>query len=148
MADLSGFNANEVDPNFGFEPIPAGIYTAAITESEEKDTKAGTGSYVQLVFEILEGEFKGRKVWARLNLNNPNKMAVQIAQAELSAICRAVDVMQPQSSEDLHGIPLNIKVGMQKNSNNGDLSNVIKAYSKIGSKTEKPSQSKDDRPWK
>ena len=90
MPTLNGFNANEVDPNFAFEPVPSGKYLAVITESEMKPTKSGTGSYLQFTFEILDGQFKGRKVWARLNLVNSNEMTVKIAQAELSAICRAV----------------------------------------------------------
>ena len=90
MADLRGFDANQVEPSADFEPIPAGKYEAVITESEMKPTKAGTGHYLQLTFQVVEGEFKNRLLWARLNLDNPNATAVQIARAELSAICRAV----------------------------------------------------------
>ena len=36
-----------------------------------KATKAGTGQYLQLGFQILDGPHKGRKLWARLNLDNP-----------------------------------------------------------------------------
>src|SRR3990172_3284342 len=39
MANLNGFNANNVDPATDFEPIPAGKYLAVITESEMKPTK-------------------------------------------------------------------------------------------------------------
>ena len=60
------------NPPREFEPIPAGKYLAMITESEMKPTKSGSGSYLQLTFQILEGEYKGRFLWARLNLNNPN----------------------------------------------------------------------------
>jgi hypothetical protein len=80
MADLDGFNAHEVEPTASFEAIPAGKYLAAITDSEMKPTKNGSGSYLQLTFTILEGEYKGRVVWARLNLVNPNQTAVKIAQ--------------------------------------------------------------------
>ena len=60
------FNANEVEPSTGYDPIPAGKYQAVITESEMKPTKTGNGQYLQLEFEIIEGEYKNRKVWARL----------------------------------------------------------------------------------
>ena len=79
MANLNNFNAHEVEPNASFEPIPADKYLAAITESEMKPTKNGRGSYLQLTFTILEGEYKDRIMWARLNLNNPNATAVKIA---------------------------------------------------------------------
>jgi hypothetical protein len=114
MADLYGFNANDVDPTVEYEPIPAGKYLAMITESEMKPTKSGSGSYLQLTFQVLEGEYKGRFVWARLNLNNPNATAVQIARAELSAICRAVGIMTPSDSAQLHNLPLVITVKCKK----------------------------------
>ena len=95
MANLNGFDATQVEPAAKFDPIPAGKYLAVITESEQKPTKAGTGHYLQLTFQIQEGVHKGRILWARLNLDNPNATAVQIARAELSAICRAVGVTAP-----------------------------------------------------
>lgn len=128
MASLNGFNAAEVDPATEFDPVPAGEYTAVITESETKPTKAGTGSYLQLTFQILEGEHKGRLLWARLNLDNPSETAVKIARAELSSICRAVNVLQPRDSVELHNIPLVIGVGLKRRSDTDELSNVIKGY--------------------
>src|SRR5262245_42411620 len=98
MADLRGFDANQVEPSSDFEPIPAGKYLAVITGSEMKPTKADTGHFLKLTFQIIDGPYKGRNLWARLNLDNPNAIAVQIAQAELSAICRAVGVLAPHDS--------------------------------------------------
>ena len=47
MANLRGFNANNVDPTTEFEPVPSGKYLAVIIDSEEKPNKAGTGTYLQ-----------------------------------------------------------------------------------------------------
>ncbi|MGC1276557.1 MAG: DUF669 domain-containing protein, partial [Planctomycetaceae bacterium] len=110
MADLHGFNANTVEPDESFDPIPAGEYLCVLTASEEKPTKAGTGSYLELEFEVLDGPFKGRKLWDRLNLSNPNETTVKIARARLSAICRAVGVLEPKDSCELHDLPLLVKV--------------------------------------
>jgi hypothetical protein len=129
MATLS-FNANDVDPNFTFEPIPAGKYLAVITESELKPTKSGAGQYLEFTFQIIEGEYKGRSVWSRLNLDNPNATTVKIARAELSAICRAVGVLAPKDSLELHNIPLVITVGHKKRDDNGELTNIVRAYAK------------------
>jgi len=128
MANLNGFNAHEVEPNASFEPIPAGKYLAAITESEMKPTKNGSGSYLQMTFTILEGEYKNRILWARLNLNNANATAVKIARSELSAICHAVGVLQPKDSVELHNIPLLITVKVKKRSDNDELTNEVKGY--------------------
>jgi len=126
-ANLSGFNAGEIEPSLGFEIIPGGDYVAVIVESEIKATRAGDGSYLALTFQILEGSAKGRKLWANLNLENKNPTAVNIAKAELSAICRAVGILTPKDSAELHNKPLTLKVGV-KPDQNGEERNVIRAY--------------------
>ena len=128
MANLNGFNANDVEPSRDFEPIPAGKYNVIITESEMKATKSGAGSYLQMTMTIIEGEYKNRLLWARLNINNPNPIAVEIARSELSAICRAVGVMQPHDSVELHNLPLMISVSVKKREDTGDFTNEIKGY--------------------
>lgn len=130
MADLNGFDANQVEPTGDFEPIPAGKYVAVITDSEMKPTKAGTGSLLQLTFQVIEGDYANRLLWARLNLDNPNATAVQIARADLSAICRAVGVMAPKDSVELHNLPLVIHVRCKKRTDTGELVNEIKGYAK------------------
>ncbi len=128
MADLRGFDANAVEPNESFEPIPAGEYLCVITRSEDKPTKAGTGSYLEFELEVIDGPYKGRKLWERLNLVNPSDIAVKIAQATLSAICRAVGVLQPKDSCELHDLPLLVKVRMEKRSDTDEQTNVVKGY--------------------
>lgn len=132
MANITGFNANEVNPDVGFDPVPAEKYKAAITASDMKPTKNKNGSYLELEFTILEGDYKDRKVWARLNLSNPSEKAVQIARAQLSAICRAVDVMVPQDSVELHNIPLMITVKCKKDPQTEEITNEIKKFEAVG----------------
>lgn len=132
MANLNGFNASDVEPTSSFEPLPAGKYLAAITESEMKPTKSGGGSYLQLTFSVLEGEHRGRILWARLNLSNPNATAVKIAKSELSAICHGVGVLQPRDSVDLHNLPLLITVKLKKREDTGELTNEIKGFAPKG----------------
>lgn len=127
MAELN-FNAAEVEPSTGFDLLPAGDYVAVINSSEMKTNKAGTGRFLQLEFEVIEGDFNGRKLWTNLNLENPNQDAVKIARADLSAICRAVNVMVLRDSVELHNIPLIITVAQKKDKNTGDMRNVINKY--------------------
>jgi hypothetical protein len=129
MANLNGFDANQVEPT-SFDPLPAGKYLACITESEMKVTKNGGGQFLNLTFQVLDGEYKGRKLWARLNLKNPNPQAEQIARGQLSALCRAVGVMAPKDSLELHNLPLVITVKLKKRDDTGDLQNEISGYAK------------------
>lgn len=107
---LDGFNADAIEPIAERTLIPAGWYKIAFIEEAEVATKAGTGSYLQLVAEILEGEQQGRKHYERLNLNNPNEGTVARAQATLSAICRSINVRSPKESSDLLNRPLMAKI--------------------------------------
>lgn len=149
MVSLGNFDASQVDPGTPFDPIPAGKYLAVITESEMKATKSGTGQYLELVFEILEGEHKGRKLWARLNLNHPNQTTVKIARAELSAICRAVGVLAPNDSCELHNLPLTLRVKVKKRDDTGDITNEIAGYAKKEDAQGQPVQATSDTPpWR
>ena len=147
-ADLSGFDAREVEPMDSFEPLPAGTYLAVITASEMKPTKSGTGKYLELAFQVLEGEYKGRKVWARLNLENPSSVAVRMARSELSDICKAVGVITPNDSEELHDLPLEIEVAVRRRSDTGKMTNEIKGYSKKSSPGQTPQAEGNTPPWK
>lgn len=129
MADLDGFNAAEVEPNMGFEPVPAGEYLAMAVDSEFKETAAKDGEYLQFTLEIVDGPHRGRRLFDRLNLKNKNETAVKIAQGTLSAICRAVGVMRPKKSEELHGKPMRITVDVEeRNDKKGQFNNRIKKY--------------------
>lgn len=149
MADMRGFDANQVEPSTAFDPIPAGKYLAAIVDSKMKPTKNGQGEYLELTFQVLDGEFKGRQVWARLNLNNPSAQTVKIARGELSAICRAVEVMTPRDSVELHHLPLVITVRCKKRPDTGEISNEVRGYAKREAATGKPQQAGNDvPPWR
>lgn len=125
---FNGFDASTVDPNVALEPLPAGWYKAVITASEEKPTKAQTGSYLQLTLEVIEGRHQGRKITDRLNLNNPNATASEIAYRTLSAICHAVGVMTPRTSDDLHDKPLMVKVKVKPADGQYSASNEVAGY--------------------
>ena len=126
------FDANAVQPQESFEPIPAGWYECMIVESEMKPTKSGTGQYLQLRLDVTEGQYANRVLFERLNLDNPNTTAVEIAQRTLSAICHATGVLQPRDSSDLHNIPLRVKVSVRPAGNVYEANNDIKGYESLG----------------
>lgn len=128
MFDFSQFDASQVEPSSSFDLLPAGTYTAMITASDLKPTKQGTGERLNLTFQIAEGEHQGRLVWAGLNVKNPNQQAVDISMRELSAICRAVGVLTPKSSQELHDKPLRIKVKVRPARDGYEANNEIAGY--------------------
>lgn len=133
MGNLSDLDMNDVAEQREFRALPAGSYTAIATESEKKVTKAGTGHYMQFTFEIIDGSQKGRKLWARMNLWNPNQTAVSIAKREFQAFYKAAGFTElPKDSSDLHNKPVTLDVGIEIDDRKRE-SNVVKGYSAAGS---------------
>lgn len=110
MALLTGRYNPDAEASQDIGAIPTGEYLAQIVDSDMKPTKNNEGEYLELTHEILDGDFKGRKVWARLNLDNPNTQAVEIANRDFSAIRQATGVLNPRDSADLHNKPVVIRV--------------------------------------
>nr|MBA2479818.1 DUF669 domain-containing protein [Planctomycetota bacterium] len=69
---LINFDATQFEPSTGKDPVPAGKYIAAIVESTMKPTKSGNGQYLEIEYQILDGEHKGRKLWSRHTLVHVN----------------------------------------------------------------------------
>jgi len=138
MAQLN-FDARNVEPLPNFDPIPAGQYVAMIVASEEK-TSQNSHRFVTLEFEILEGPYKGRKLWVNLNLYHPNPETVKFARAELASICLAVGVPAPQDSTQLHNVPVTISVRCVNRKDTGELQNRIKGYASRSAPAANPAQ--------
>jgi len=138
MAQLQ-FNATLVAPAQALAPLADGWYPATITESDIKPTSAGDGMRMPLTFTLCEGHpYAGRKVFEGLNIQNPNPVAQQIAQEQLSAICHATGVIMLEDTQQLHGIPLLIKVATvpartdQTTGKTYEAKNEIKGFAKVG----------------
>jgi len=127
MASLNGFDASTIPEQREFTALPEGQYVVVATASEMKPTKNGNGEYLQITFEVIDGPRKGAKLWARLNLVNQNQTAVDIARVELGAICRAVGVIKPNDSSELHNKPLLVTVAVEIDDRKRE-GNVIKKY--------------------
>lgn len=78
------YDSSKHNEGGGFTPLPNGQYFVKATEGNFKESNAKDGSeYLELIFEVQKGEFKGRKIWKLFNLYNINPQAVTIAEEEL-----------------------------------------------------------------
>lgn len=135
-----------------FEPMPKGDYPSQITVSEWKDTD--NGRMLSLTWEVLSGEFKGRRFFVNLNLENSSDQAEDMAAREFSSIHEACGKSKTvEDSEDLHKIPciVGLKIQQPKPGTNYDPRNVATKYEpfKKGKKKDKEGNSKDSStpPW-
>jgi len=134
MAQLdNGYDATGGETMGDSSALPAGEYTAALVKSERKEAKANNGNaYINCEFEVTTGQNQGRRFWTLLNLWNSNSQAVEIAQRELNSICNAVGKLQVGDTEELHGIPMMVKLSVKKDEGYGE-KNEVKSYKPLNS---------------
>lgn len=115
MANIN-FVPEEITGNFvgKREPLPAGAYRMIVAASEIKTTQAGTGQFLELELQVIDGEHSGRRLWDRLNISNPNPKAEQIAKANLSRLCAAVGVKHLTDTAQLHNKPVLVDVQIDR----------------------------------
>lgn len=155
MAELNyTADFNDIDEVDFFEALPVGDYTVMIEDSDVCMTKSGTGRYVKFVYQIIDGEYKGRKLFEILNIENQNQQTAARARTSLNSICFYCDKQGAEDTSELHGEVLVVQVGIKKNEQYGD-QNVIKKhmpYEGNGKKSKSPvkakaGKSKNDQPW-
>ena len=127
VANLDGFDASQVEPDLGFPVLPAGDYEVVITDSKLEPTKKGDGKALKLTLQIITGPEQNKKLFDQLNTQNPSEIAQKIGRASLSAICRAVNVLTPKDSAELHMKPLRVKVVVENDPQYG-MKNKVKSY--------------------
>jgi hypothetical protein len=133
MANLSGYVDYNASPESDRSPLPSGEYLSIISASDMKPTKNNSGEYLELEHTVVDGPFKGRKFWARLNLHNPNTTAVQIAQQHLAQIRHATGILNPTDSFQLHNIPMLVRVELVPASAKRDREgNEVREWKRVG----------------
>jgi hypothetical protein len=123
-------SANEAQQSSGFSPIPAGtIARVMIVKCEDKSTQAG-GNQLVFEFDVIEGPYKGRKIWDRHNYNCPSSTkAEEIAWraiGELTEACWPGQKKQAQLHE-YEGKVLVVKTKLGKEYN-GNVPTEIAKY--------------------
>lgn len=108
------FDTQTVEKRESFELLPAGWYTAQVTESEIVPLKSGNGSALKLTFEVIQEGYRNRKVWARLNVKHSNPETERIAQQQLRELCDSIGVARMTDTVMLHKKPVQIKVKIRK----------------------------------
>jgi hypothetical protein len=132
MPELN-FDSKDFAPIGDFEVLPIGDYVVTITSSEKKTTKPKEGriqsEYINLTLTVQQdGQYKGRKIFHALNINNPSADSAEIAKRTLSSICTITGVPRPKMTEELHDKPFMVKVGIRPGEGSYQPSNDIKAW--------------------
>ncbi len=134
MAQLpSAFNSDDYEDSY--TPIPTADYNITVINSGLKRNKKSEeansdkfGLLLNFEIEVLDGEYKGKRLFDHLNINHPNPTANEISQKTLASMCRACNKVTIEDSNELHGIPMIASVVVTEGDANYGPSNKIKMY--------------------
>lgn len=152
---LINYPVDEQAVEESFDVIPAGEYIAIIENSDYTPNKKGSGQYLKLTYQIIDGPMKGRKLFEILNIENNSNQAQQIARNSLNSIALAVGIkIVIRDSSELHNKPLKIDVRIKgEDTDQYGKQNYIKYHLSLneGASTpttsnEKPTETKK-HPW-
>lgn len=133
------FAASDLPQSNGgnYEPLPAGWYTANITQAELKSTLAGDGQYIKLRYDITGPTHQGRVVFGNLNIKNASAKAEEIGRQQLGEIMRAIGLAKVQDTDQLIGASIQVKLDVrpartdEKTGKTYEASNDVKGYRAI-----------------
>ena len=137
------FSTDELPKGTGgdFTPLPDGWYTASIAAASLETTKAGTGQYIKVRYDITGPSHQGRVVFGNLNIRNPNPKAEEIGRQQLGDLLRAIGIAKVSDTDQLIGNRCSIKL-VTKTSEGYEPSNEIKGWKAIeGASIPKPAAS-------
>lgn len=124
------FSASQLPASSSFDPLPPGWYEATITESSVNTTKAGTGQYIKIKYEITGPTHQGRTVYGNINISNPSAKAEEIGHQQLGELLRAANIDVLSDTDQLIGVNAQIKLKIRKSEEFGD-SNEVQGFKAI-----------------
>ena len=115
--------------NKAFDPLPVGWYEATIVKNELVTNKKGNGEYMKISFSIADEKYKGRVVFANLNIRHPNNVTVEIARGYLSLILTSVGLIDGFVNNDIESIVgKTLQIYLAKREHNGETYNDVKNF--------------------
>lgn len=109
-----GFDLTDyVSEDRNYNPIPKGDYALKCIDAELKATKSG-GEMIAATFEIVGGEFNGRKVWNNFNIHNNSETAQRIGREQVAAWAKAAGKPNAASFDELFDRKFMAQIDIEK----------------------------------
>lgn len=125
------FDANDLPQGNTYEPLPAGWYTASITDAELKTTKDGTGQYIKVRYDITGPTHQGRVVFGNINIRNQSVKAEEIGRQQLGELMRAIGLARITDTDQLIGGNLMIKLDVRPATDQYPAQNEVRGFKAI-----------------
>lgn len=134
-----------------YAPLAEGWYTAMISNVELKDTKAGTGKYLAVRFDITGPTSQGRVVFTNITVVNPSEKAERIGREQIGKIMGILKLKEAANSDVFVGHAIGIKLSIKRSEEWGDR-NEVREYKPADFRefkaTPSPADNQSAPPWK
>lgn len=142
------FTVNDLPQSTGgYDPIPAGMYTATINSVELKDSRSG-GQYINIRYDITGPSHQGRVLFGMLNIRNPNPRAEEIGLQQLGELLKAIGLDKLSDTDELIGGQLQVKVDIEKSEQYGEQNRIRSFRPLANAPTSNSNKSTATPPWK
>lgn len=117
-------------PQRTYGPVPEGVYEVTINGAELKNTKSGTGKYLAIRYDVVNGDHKGRVLWGNMTMRNQNLDAERIGRLQFGELLQAIGKSEVEDTDELIGASLKVKVVIKDSEQYGP-SNEVKGWRPI-----------------
>jgi hypothetical protein len=111
-----------------FSLLEKGVYRFVIGKAEIKQTKAGDGNYLNLMFQVVEGDREKTCIFKMFMLSSPKQVAVEIGKKQLAGLTKALSIAHLTDEQSLIGKECWGEVYISKGKNGYPDSNDISAF--------------------
>jgi hypothetical protein len=115
-----------------YDLISEGWYNATITKAEVGQTKSGTGTKIDIRYDITGPTHQGRVMYASVNIRNQSTKAEEIGRQQLGEIMRAVGLARLEDSDQLIGGQVSIKIKIKQPSEQDKANGYTEAKNEVG----------------
>lgn len=115
-----------------YDLIPDGWYNATITKAEVGQTKSGTGTKIDIRYDITGPTHEGRVIYASVNIRNQSTKAEEIGRQQLGEIMRAVGLARLEDSDQLIGGQVCIKIKIKQPSEQDKANGYTENKNEVG----------------
>ena len=122
----------ESEPDF--KPIPAGWYSANITNAELKASSKG-GQRISVRYDVIGPSHQGRVVFGNFNVRNNSEEAVRISREQLGQLMRATGLGKLENTDQLIGLQTQIKVKVKPADGEFDANNEVIGFKALEGST-------------
>jgi hypothetical protein len=119
------FDVSDVEPGMDFDtPVPVGVYKMRITDIEETTSSKDGKDMLKIELTIINGEYKGRKVWDYIKYSDENSAWKWMQFLEAVGLVKGKKKTGTFDTAKVEGTVIVVKTKIEKSEEYGESSKV------------------------